>query len=78
MLVREFLATNETVIMPKPPYSQGLSPTDFFLFPKLKIPMKGKRLAMIEEIKEKSKQELLEIPKRAFQKCFGDWKKTLA
>ena len=37
--------------------------------------MKGKRFAMIEEIKEKSKQDLLAIPKSDFQKCFEDWKK---
>ena len=37
--------------------------------------MKVKRFATIEKIKEKSKQELLAIPKRAFQKCFEDWKK---
>ena len=37
--------------------------------------MKGKRFATIEEIKEKSKQELLAISKSAFQKCFEDWKK---
>ena len=37
--------------------------------------MKSKRFATIEEIKEKSKQELLVIPKSAFQKCFEDWKK---
>ena len=29
----------------------------------------------IEEKKEKSKQELLTIPKNAFQKCFEDWEK---
>ena len=29
----------------------------------------------LEEIKEKSKQELLAIRKIAFQKCFEDWKK---
>lgn len=75
MLVREFLAKNKTVIMPQPPYSPDLAPADFFLFPKLKTPMKGKRFATIEEIKEKSKQELLAIPKSAFQKCFEDWKK---
>ena len=56
-------------------YSPDLVPSDFFLFPKLK---KGKRFTAIEEIKEKSKQELLAIPKGAFQKCFEDWKKTLA
>ena len=30
---------------------------------------------MIEQIREKSKQELLAIPKTAFQKSFEDWKK---
>ena len=58
--------------MPQQPYSPDLTPADFFLFPKLKTPMRGKRFATIEEIKEKSKQVLLAI---AFQKCFDDWKK---
>ena len=31
---------------------------------------------MIEETKEKSKQELLAIPKSPFQKCFEDWNKS--
>ena len=38
--------------------------------------MKGNRFATIEEIKEKSKQELLAILKSAFQKCFENWKKN--
>ena len=75
MLVLEFLAKNKTVIMPQPLYSPYLDPADVFLFPKLKTPMKGKRFATIEEIKEKSKHELLAIPKSAFQKFFEDWKK---
>ena len=45
-----------------------LGPRWFFFFPKLKTPMKGKRFATIKELKEKSKQELLAIPKSAFQK----------
>ena len=45
-----------------------------FLFPKLKTPMKGKCFATIEKIKEKSKLDLLAIPKSAFQKHFEDWK----
>ena len=46
--------------MPQPPNSLDLDSIDFFLFPKLETPMKGKRFATIkEEIKEKSKQELL-------------------
>ena len=74
MLVREFLAKNKTLIMLQPPYSPELAPADFFLFPKLKTPMKENRLATIEEIKEKSKHELLAIPKSSRQKCFEDWK----
>ena len=37
--------------------------------------MKGMSFATIEEIKEKSKKELLAILKSAFQKCFENWKK---
>ena len=56
--MREFLAKNKPVIMPQPPYSPKLVSANFFLFPKLKTSMKGKWFATIEEIKEKSKQEL--------------------
>ena len=70
-----FWAKNKTVIMPQPPYSPDLEIVDVFLFPKLKTPMKGNRVITIEEIKEKSKQDLLALPKSAFQKCFQDWKK---
>ncbi|KAG5335551.1 SETMR methyltransferase, partial [Acromyrmex charruanus] len=56
--LREFLAKNNTLMMPQPPYSPNLAPCDFFLFPKLKRPMKGRRYATIEEIKTASKEEL--------------------
>ena len=59
--------------MPQPTYSPDLARVAFL--PKLKTPMKGKRLGSIEEIKGKSKQELLAIPKSAFHKCFEDLKK---
>ena len=38
LLVRDFLAKNNTVIMPQSPYSPDLAPCDFFLFRKLKGP----------------------------------------
>ncbi|KYN13102.1 hypothetical protein ALC57_14709, partial [Trachymyrmex cornetzi] len=75
LLVSSFLAKHDTIIMPQPPYSPDLAPCDFFLFPKLKRPMKGRRFATIEEIKAASLEELKAIPKSAFQKCFDDWKK---
>ena len=75
MPVREFLAKNKILIMPQPPYSPDLVPATFFLFPKLKTPTKGNRFDTIEEIKEKSKHELLVTAKSLFQKCLKDWKK---
>ena len=75
-LVREFLAKNTTVIMPQPPYLPDLASANFLPFPKLKTPMIGKHFVTIEELKEKSKQELFAIPKSVFQKGFEDWKKS--
>ena len=75
LLVRKFLAKNNALMMPQPPYSPDLVPCDFFLFPKLKRPMKGRRYATIEEIKVASKEELNKITKNDFLKCFEDWKK---
>ena len=39
--------------------------------------MKGKRFARVEEIKEKSKQELLMIPNRAFEDLKKRWHKCI-
>ena len=75
LLVRNFLAKNNTVIMPQPPYSPYLAPCDFLLFPRLKRPMKERRFVTIEEIKTESLRELKDIPKSAYQKCFEDWEK---
>ena len=75
LLVRDFLAKNNTTIMPQPPYIPDLAPCDFFLFTKLKKPMKGRRFATIEEVKTASLEELKVIPERAYQKCFKDWEK---
>ena len=73
--MNEFLAKNNTIMMPQHPYSLDMAPCDFFLFLKMKTTMKGQRFASIEEIKTESLKELNAIPKIAFQKCFEDWKK---
>ncbi|UYV74744.1 hypothetical protein LAZ67_12000768 [Cordylochernes scorpioides] len=73
LLVRDFLAKNNTLMMPQLPYSPDLAPCDFFSFPKLKRPMKGRRYATLDEIKTASKEELKKI-KNDFLKCFEDWK----
>ncbi|UYV78553.1 hypothetical protein LAZ67_16001984 [Cordylochernes scorpioides] len=74
LLVRDLLAKNNTLMMPQPPYSPDLAPCDFFLFPKLKRPMKGRRYATLDKIKTASKEELKKILKNDFLKCYEDWK----
>ena len=78
MFVHEFLAKNKIITMLHPPYTPVLATTDFFLFPKLKSPMKGNRFAKIEEIKEKRNQEILALKKSVLQKCFEGVEKMLA
>ncbi|KOC58991.1 hypothetical protein WH47_07712 [Habropoda laboriosa] len=51
-----------------------MAPCDFFLFPRLKLPLRGKHFETIEAIKENSQKELKAIPKSAYKKCFEDWK----
>ena len=75
LLIREFLVKQDTIVMPQPPYSPDLAPADFFLFPKLKSTLKGRRFQMIEEIKENSLQDLRAIPQNTFQDAFQNWKK---
>ncbi|CAK9818191.1 Mariner Mos1 transposase [Anthophora quadrimaculata] len=75
ILVREFLAKNSINVIEQAPYSPDMTPCDFFLFPKLKLPLRGRRFESIEPIKENSKKELKALPSSAFKKCFEEWEK---
>jgi ribosomal protein S25 len=59
LLVRDFLAKNNTLMIPQPPYSPEF--IDLVCKCKLKTPMKGRRYATIDEIKTPSKEELNKI-----------------
>jgi hypothetical protein len=48
VLTQQFLAKNKIAVIPHPPYSPDLTPCDFFLFPKMKLKLKGCRLDNIE------------------------------
>jgi len=41
LLTRRFLTDNNMTVVPHPLYSPDLAPCDFFLFPKLKMKLKG-------------------------------------
>lgn len=75
LVIRQFLAKNSTNVVPQAPYSPDLSPCDFFLFSKLKYPLRGKRFETVDEIKQKSLEVLNTIPKIEYERCFEDWKK---
>jgi transposase len=74
LLICEFLAKQETIVVPQAPYSPDLAPADFFLFPKLKSTLKGHRFQTVEEIKEILLQDLRAIPQNTFQDAFQNWK----
>ncbi|KAG5309892.1 MOS1T transposase, partial [Acromyrmex insinuator] len=75
LVVRDHFAKNSTHIIPQPPYSPDLAPCDFWLFSKLKRPLRGHRFETIEEIKEKTTSELRAIPTDDYAACFENWKK---
>ncbi|KAJ4426267.1 hypothetical protein ANN_27079 [Periplaneta americana] len=54
--------------------NQDLAPCDFWLFPKLKTPLKGSHFESREEIMRNATTELNTIPKEDFQRCFRQWK----
>jgi len=65
--VNEFLAKISTNIIEQSPYSPDMAPADFFLLPKLKLPLRGTRFQSIEDIKENSQRELKSIPENAIK-----------
>ena len=75
LLIRNYLAKHLTSIVPHPPYSPDLAPADFFLFPKLKTLLKGRRFQTIETIQENATKGLHSITENAFQEAFQQWQK---
>jgi hypothetical protein len=71
--VLQFLAEKSGPIITQPPYSPDLASSDFWLFPTLKIGLKGTRFATTEYIKSNAMAELQQIPKEAFCRCFQQW-----
>ena len=58
----------------RPPYIPEIAPCNFWMFPKLKMALKGKRFDDNEMIQSNATRELKAIPKSAFEDCFKMWK----
>jgi len=52
ILIRSYLAKDQTSVVPHLPYSPDLALADFFLFPKLKTTLKGRRFKTTEEFRK--------------------------
>ena len=74
-IVLNYLTKHQVNTIEQAPYSPDMAPCDFFLFPKLKLPLRGKRFQSIEEIKKNATRELKAIPSSAYQGCMEDWVK---
>ena len=57
----EFFGETSTHQVTEPPYSTDLVPSNFWLFPKLKSPLKGKRFQTIDEIQENTTAQLMAV-----------------
>jgi hypothetical protein len=72
--VREFLAKHSIPVVPHPPYPPVLTPCHFFLFPRLKTTLKGKRFQDVSEIQLNTTRQLQANSKQAYQTCIEKWK----
>jgi hypothetical protein len=69
--VQEFLATNKMASVPHPLYSPDLVPSQFFLFPKMKIKLKGRRFDTVEEVQAET-LSILNILTKTLPGCISE------
>jgi hypothetical protein len=60
-IIKKFLANRNVAVLHHPPYSPDPACADYFLFPKLKFPLKGQHFQTVEEIKCTVTRELNNI-----------------
>jgi histone-lysine N-methyltransferase SETMAR len=79
--VKQFLAPKSITEMEHPPSSPDLAPNDFWLFPKIKSALKGRRFQDIKDI-QKVTTALKAVPQQEFpkyfQQCQHRWAKCIA
>ncbi|XP_071558193.1 histone-lysine N-methyltransferase SETMAR-like [Temnothorax nylanderi] len=76
-MVCDFLATNHITALEHPPYSPDLDPNDFWLFPKLKSAIKGKRYNNIHDMEQALTVALETISKEQYKDCFENFSNRL-
>jgi histone-lysine N-methyltransferase SETMAR len=72
--VCQFLTPKNVTTLCHPPCSPEFSPPDYFLFPKLKMKLKGLHVGDVAAIKEAVTDELKKVQKR---EIFGSFSETV-
>ena len=76
-IVRDVLREFRCKLLPHPPYSTDLAPSDFFLFPKLKEHLKGVYFNDTNEAKQAAKTWLTKWSADYFKNGIKGWKQRL-
>ena len=66
-----FCETSNHPVDSPPYYSPDLVPYRFWIFQKLKSPLKGKRFQIVDEIQENTMGQLTEVPTKDFTECLN-------
>jgi hypothetical protein len=59
--------------LPHPPYSPDLAPADFFLFPKMKMQLKGRRFHSVADIQRESQKVMDSLTQNDFEAALQQW-----
>jgi len=76
LATREFLTHNNVTTFSHPPYSPDLAPCDFFLFPKMKLQLRGRRFDGLEDIQQEAQTVLGKLREQDFQHAFQQWQRS--
>jgi len=66
-LVKDFSTTNNVTAPEHLPYSPDLAPADFYLFPRLRSALKGRRLCEATDIIKNATEELKRLSQMVFE-----------
>ena len=73
--IHEFQMKKNIPVLPHPPYSPDLALCNFYLFPKLKLKLKGHHFGTIETIQKTVTDDRNTLTENDFQCCYDQWKK---
>jgi hypothetical protein len=62
-------------VVPYPPHYPHLAPCDFFLFPEMKLKMKGRRFDTTKETPAESQRVLDTLTEKDFKEAYQKWRR---